>query len=115
MKSFLRGADGLERELRAQRSEPRPEFLSALESRIHGDRYRRPARSLRLGLAGALTAGMLVALAGFGGVRYAASGVAHPPPAPGAAVAPGAHPTPSRKLSSAVVQDPGQTGDHRHT
>lgn len=77
MKRFWRRGDGLERELRAQRPEPRKEFLRALESRMTGDRYRRPARSLRLGLAGALTVAMLVSLAAFGGLGYAATGVAH--------------------------------------
>jgi len=104
MKSFWRRDDDLERELRAQRPAPRPEFLSALESRIHGDRYRRPARSLRLGLAGALTAGMLVALAGFGGLSYAASGVTHAVAAAVHVVEPVHHATPSGKLTSAMVQ-----------
>ena len=77
MKRFWRRGDGLERELRAQRPEPRKEFLRSLESRMTGDRYRRPARSLRLGLAGALTVAMLVSLAAFGGLGYAATGVTH--------------------------------------
>jgi len=76
MKRFWKRGDGLERELRAQRPEPRKEFLRSLESRMTGDRYRRPA-SLRLGLAGALTAAMLVSLAAFGGLGNAATGVTH--------------------------------------
>jgi len=115
MKSFWRRDDDLERELRAQRPEPRPEFLSALESRIHGDRYRRPARSLRLGLAGVLTAGMLVALAGFGGLSYAASGVTHAVTSAVHVVAPVHHATPSSKLSSAMVQYQVQMCYHGHT
>lgn len=72
---FWKRDDGLERELRALRREPRPEFTHGVVHKIHGDRYRRPTRSLRLGLVGALTIGMLAALAGFGGLGYAASGV----------------------------------------
>ena len=69
MKSFWKREDRLERELRAQRPEPRAEFLHALESRVDGKAYRRPARPLRLGLAAALTVGMLTALAAFGGLE----------------------------------------------
>jgi hypothetical protein len=59
-------------ELRASRPEPRREFVRALEQRMRADRYRRrPA--YRWGLAGALSAALLVALAGFGGLGYAAS------------------------------------------
>ena len=76
MRGFWKREDKLERELRAQRPEPRTDFLHALESRVNGKAYRRPAR-LRLGLAAALTVGMIVALASFGGLGYAATGVTH--------------------------------------
>lgn len=65
----------LERELRARRPEPRHEFARALEQRVHRSRYRRPAPAFRLGLAAAVTAAMVVALAAVGGLSYAASGV----------------------------------------
>jgi hypothetical protein len=74
MRKFSRG-DGLERELRAARPEPRQEFLSAVESRISRESGRRRAGSLRLGLAGAVTAAMVISLAAFGGLGYAATGV----------------------------------------
>jgi hypothetical protein len=65
----------LGRELRGSRPEPRREFVRALEQRVHESQYRRPARVVRLGLAGALTAAMLAALASIGGLGYAASTV----------------------------------------
>jgi hypothetical protein len=74
MRKFSRG-DGLERELRASRPEPRNEFLSALESRISREGGRQRAGSFRLGLAGAVTAAMVISLAAFGGLGYAATGV----------------------------------------
>ncbi len=115
MRSFWRRDDDLERELRAQRPEPRPEFLNVLESRIHGDRHRRPARSLRLGLAAALTAAVLVALAGFGGLGYAASGVTQAVRSVVHVVAPVQHAKPSSALSSATVQYKEQVCFHGKT
>ena len=63
----------LEDRLRAERPEPRPEFLRAVASRVDA---RRPRTSLRLrvAFASALTLTMLVAVASVGGVSYAASG-----------------------------------------
>jgi len=75
MKKFSRG-NGLERELRAARPEPRAEFLRAVESRISREGGRQRAGSFRLGLAGAVTAAMVISLAAFGGLGYAATGVA---------------------------------------
>jgi len=69
-KFFNRG-DDLERELRRNRPEPRAEFLAALVGRER----RSTARRLRVGFAGALTAAIVTALASFGGLSYAASGV----------------------------------------
>jgi hypothetical protein len=99
--------DGLERELRAQRPEPRKEFLRALENSMSGDRYRRPARSLRLGLASALTVAMIVSVAAFGGIGYAATGVTHAVTAATHVVAPAHKAQPANKaqpLTSAQVQ-----------
>ena len=107
MRGFWKREDKLERELRAQRPEPRAEFMQSLESRVVGKAYRRPARSFRLGLAAALTVGMLVALASFGGLSYAATGVSHAVKAATHVVAP-AHQAkvavPSAPLSSAQAQ-----------
>src|SRR4051794_32008795 len=74
-----RQADSLETELRRNRPEPREDFVRALEARISADapaRRRRGARA-RFGLAGAMTAAMLVVVGAFGGISYAAGGVTH--------------------------------------
>src|SRR5262249_48977161 len=103
MKFWKRG-DGLERELRALRREPRPEFLKAVVNRIHGQHDRRPGRSWRIGLVGALTAGMLAALAAFGGLGYAASGVSRAVESAVHVVTPAKTATPNGSLSSASAQ-----------
>jgi hypothetical protein len=115
MRAFWNRGDDLERELRAQRPQPRPELLNALETRIHGSRYRRPARALRVGVAGALTAGMLVALAGFGGLSYAATGVSHAVTSAVHVVAPTKKAAPVGALSSAKAQYKVQMCLHGHT
>lgn len=102
--TFWKRDDGLERELQALRREPRPEFLQAVVNKIHGDRHRRPKRALRLGLAGALTAGMLAALAAFGGLGYAASGVSRAVESAVHVVSPAKSATPSSAFSSAAAQ-----------
>ena len=77
MKHFFerrKGSD-LERQLRRNRPEPRPEFLAMLSDRIDDrPRYRRGV-SMRLVLVGAVTAVMLVAMSAVGGLAYAGSGV----------------------------------------
>ena len=106
MKRFWRHGDRLERDLRAERPEPRAEFMQALESKV-GKAYRRPARPFRLGLAAALTVGMLVAVGAFGGFSYAATGVSHAVKAATHVVAPAHHAAPVLKnapLSSAQAQ-----------
>jgi len=118
MKKFWRHGDGLERELRAQRPAPRREFIHALESRIQGEGRRRPARRQRLGLAAALTAGMLSALGATGGLSYAASGVTHAVQAATHVVAPAHTAAPAAKtqsLSSAQAQYLVAICFHRHT
>src|SRR3990172_8839731 len=63
----------LERELRESRPEPRDDFVRSLAERVRPDR-RVPLAPLRIGLAAALTAALLVALAAFGGFSYGRSG-----------------------------------------
>jgi hypothetical protein len=65
---------GLDHELRANRPEPRPDFVQSLAERVREDRRRswfgaRP----RLAFAGALTVVMLAVVGGFGGFGYAAT------------------------------------------
>jgi hypothetical protein len=93
MMSFRRRGDRLGRELRAQRPEPRADFLHMLEDGIGRklDRRRAGVR-FRLGLAGALTVGLVTALGSFGGLGYAATGVGHAWRA-ASHVAVGAHPS----------------------
>jgi len=72
-KFWNRRRDDLGSELRANRPEPRPEFVRALAHDV------RPTRraSLRVALAGGLAAAMLASVAAFGGgLGYAASGAA---------------------------------------
>jgi hypothetical protein len=102
--TFRKRDDGLERELRRLRREPRPEFVQAVVNRIQGDRYRRPKRPWRLGLAVALTAAMVAALAAFGGLGYAASGVSHAVESAVHVVSPTKNATPNSAMSSAAAQ-----------
>ena len=107
MKSFWRREDRLERELREQRPQPRAEFMRAIEDKVDGKAYRRSGRPMRLGLAAALTVAMLTALAAFGGLGYAATGVTHAVQAATHVVAPTHHAAPTLKaapLSSAQAQ-----------
>ena len=72
MSKFFKRDDELERELHDNRPEPRAEFLAAMVDRV-GPGRRSTAPRLRLGFAAALTMGILVSLAAFGGLGYAAS------------------------------------------
>ena len=66
----------LESELRAIRPQPRADFVESLADEVRS----RPAQRTRLGrvgLAFALSALIVVALASFGGVGYASSAVSH--------------------------------------
>jgi hypothetical protein len=102
--TFWKRDDGLERELRALRREPRPEFVQAVVNRIDGARSRHPRRSLRLGLVGALTVSMLAAVAAFGGLGQAASGVSHAVRSAVHIASPVATARPNNALSSASAQ-----------
>jgi hypothetical protein len=64
----------LAHELRGNRPEPPTDFVDGLADRIAAQTRRSAANRLRVGLAGALTAVLLVTLATFDGVGYAASG-----------------------------------------
>ena len=66
----------LEGELRANRPEARPEFMSALADEVRVQPMRR-TRLGRTGLAFALSGLIAVALASFGGVGYASSAASH--------------------------------------
>ena len=68
-----RGPLDLEAELRARRSEPRPEFVQAMAARV--GESRKSTRNPRPAFAIALTAFMLAALSSIGGVSYAANAV----------------------------------------
>jgi hypothetical protein len=112
---FLRGKDELERELRAQRPEPRRELVDGIASRIVGDRRRRSGRRLRLGVAVALSAGMLGVLGAFGGLSYAANGVTHAVSSAVHAVVPAQASAPSVSYSSAMAQYKVAMCFHGHT
>ena len=62
----------LDAALLARRAEPRPEFVTAIVDRVGASP--KAVGSLRLAFAGGLTAALLVALASFGGLGYAAAG-----------------------------------------
>jgi hypothetical protein len=64
----------LEAELRASRPEPSREFVHRLEARVREGRRSR-AGSFRVAFVGAMTAGVLAALASVGGLGYAATDV----------------------------------------
>lgn len=70
---WKRRSDDLERQLRAARPDPRPEFVSALAERIGDETRPRRGSAFRLAFAGGLTVVMLVGLAAVGGVSYAAT------------------------------------------
>jgi hypothetical protein len=63
----------LEAELKAGRPEPRPDFVRRLEADVKDSGRTRVGGTLRVAFVGALTAVMLIALAGVGGAGYAAS------------------------------------------
>jgi Calx-beta domain len=66
-----RGGDELEEELRAGRSEPRPEFVQALARRIQPDTPQPKPGRTRTALAGVVSALTIGALAVGGGLGYA--------------------------------------------
>jgi hypothetical protein len=72
--SRIRGeARRLERDLRAERPEPRVQFLLGLSEHVSASRPRRQRRASRVAFALALTTFMVGSFASFGGLGYAAS------------------------------------------
>jgi hypothetical protein len=63
----------LEAELKASRPQPSPDFVHRLETEVRESGRTRVGGRVRVAFVGALTAVMLMALAGVGGVGYAAS------------------------------------------
>src|SRR4051812_16118295 len=103
MRAFHRKND-LEARLRSQRPEPRQEFLASLADTVRSDRAKRTPH-LRVVFAGGLTAALLVALASFGGLGYAASSSWHAVHAAAKVVHPAKkHKATAAKRSSAADQ-----------
>jgi hypothetical protein len=76
MTGFWKRGDELERKLRAERPEPRSEFVHALADHVLSRRYHASSR-LRVVFAGAVTTAVVVSLSAFGGLGYAASAAKH--------------------------------------
>jgi hypothetical protein len=112
---FMRRQDELERELRAQRPEPRRELIDGIASRIVGERRHGASRGARLGVAVALSAGMFAALGAFGGLSYAANGVTHAVTAAVHTVVPAKSAAPDISNSSARAQYRVTMCFHGHT
>jgi hypothetical protein len=64
-----------ERQLRASLARPPDEFVQKLAGRIDYEHVSRPARGLRIAVAGGLTAAGLIVFGAFGGLSYAAKAV----------------------------------------
>ena len=73
MRSFWNRERGLEAELRANRPQPRDEFVRTLAERVPA--RRRSTGAVRVAMAMALSLVMLASVIGFGGVGYAAGPV----------------------------------------
>jgi hypothetical protein len=69
-----REAGRIERELRAERPEPRTDFLLSLTKQVNQSRLVRRRRASSLAFALALTTFVIGTFASFGGIGYAASG-----------------------------------------
>ena len=107
---FWRREDDLERELRANRPEPRRELVDEI-ARMAAGRPRSTGRKLRFGVAVALTAAMLGVLGASGGLSYAAGGVTQ-------AVHSAVHavvPTKAAKPSEASIAFSSATAQYRVT
>lgn len=107
--------DGLERELRARRPEPRRELVDEIADRVVHESRHGAGRPARIGLAVALSAGMLGALGAFGGLSYAANGVTHAVSSAVHVVTPTKHVVPSTAVSSSMAQYKVALCFHGHT
>ena len=74
MTGFWKRGDELERKLRAERPEPRSEFVQSLADDVSSKRHRRPTR-MRVVFVTAVTTALALSLSTFGGLSYAASAV----------------------------------------
>jgi hypothetical protein len=74
MTGFWKRGDELERKLRAERPEPRSEFVQSLADDVSSKRHRRPTR-MRIVFVTAVTGALALSLSTFGGLSYAASAV----------------------------------------
>jgi hypothetical protein len=109
------GGDDLEVELRANRPEPRPEFVQAVTRRVQADGRRpSPGRS-RTAFASALSALTLLALAAGGGLGYAASAVRTVVNQVERVASPTSSPTTTSQSPSQTQYKPGKgCGDQNH-
>jgi hypothetical protein len=104
LNGFWKREDELERRLRRERPVPPARLVDTLLQRIEATHVRRRS-SFRLGLAAAVSVTMLLALAAFGGLGYAASSVQHAVRAAAQVVGPTKKETPDQPvLNSAAAQ-----------
>jgi hypothetical protein len=103
MRIIWKREEEIERQLRAQRPEPRRELVDEIAGTIGRSETHGSARRAR-GVAVVLTFAVLVALATTGGLSYAASGVKQAATAAKHAVAPVKRTKPSVRVGSAQAQ-----------
>lgn len=105
MSSFWkRHDDGLEGELRGRRAEPREEFVASVAERVRP--RRKSYRGMRVGVAIALTIGMLAALAPIGAASYAGSAAVRLVSAASHVLGPASHAGVAAKGTAASKQYP---------
>jgi hypothetical protein len=99
---WKRHDDGLEGELRSNRSEPRDEFVASVAERVRP--RRRSFSGVRLGVAVALTIAMLAAMAPIGAASYAGSAAVRLVSAASHVLGPAAHSSAGSKRTPASKQ-----------
>ena len=103
MRSFWkRHEDALEGELRRRRAEPRDELVASVAERVRSKR--KSYRGTRVGVAIALTIGLLSAMAPIGAASYAGSAAVRLVSAASHALGPAAHSTASKGNTPASKQ-----------
>jgi hypothetical protein len=100
---WKRQDDGLEGELRRNRPEARDELVASVAERVR-PRRRRSFSGVRLGVAVALTIGMLAAMAPIGAASYAGSAAIGLVSAASHVLGPAAHSSASKGTSPASAQ-----------